>query len=1021
MTELLALLLLWLQVSLPQEHWVLVYRGGGLETVAGAPRLTGEQRARLAHAWSWSGRSAPRRVEPDRLGERLPETAARLRVRGGRPGLRLVAAPVAMWRDVPEDLLPSWPVPAGGTLDLPVSSERWRLRLVGKGEGSWWVDVPAGARSAHLSPAPARDVELRVAAADGAVLGEVAGHLARGAESRDPAPWARYRAGQGAERGRLVIPSLPDQEEVSLTVVEIEHAPAVLRGLPGELPAEVRLAPGASLAGRLTDAAGRPVPGAQVRLETWVSTDLPRSYLRGAESGADGSWTIRGLPAGPAALLARAPGFAPHRARLDLAAGRQDLGAIVLQAGATLKVQAVDDRGEPVPGARIDAGPGLAATTDARGVASLTGAPAGEPLELTARADRHLPGKARVSPPFAALQRIELPRAFTVQGRFVDPGGAPVLDGTLVVLRGTSSRDEPLGDGGRFELSLAPSQTAGELLLSSPATRELRVALPSGAPGEVLDLGDLQAPPGAVVTGRVVRAADGSAVAGARVWLPRPSADGPLLAWASGDLLEARSDERGAFRLAGLAPGPALLRVDAAGLARAHLEISLGSEPVDLGEVRLADGVTLSVRAEGSEDGALARVDLRGDWLELDMRSAPLRDGRADFHHLPPGRVTVSVVAGRRLLCEREVVLEGTRAEVDCAADPLTVEGVVTAGGIPDGPGTLIWLPPAAATPGEVQTTVSPSGLRQQRMLGGGRPQVDVPVAADGSFRTGDLTPGSWRVAWHPSLGSPSAPQAVEIPRGERYETRLDFPGFGVEGLVTDEDRPVEGARVREIATGALAVTGADGRFRLTGLEAGLVRLQARQDERASAVLELRLETGRRRDPVHLPLREPADPELRVAVLSADGAPVPGALVFLQEEGRGERILTTGADGRAALRVEPPFPPRLRLAATSGNLWALGSWTGWEEAAEGLTLRLSGAAGTLRAVSESARGALRIVAQDGWDLSWLLTRLGGRPELSPDLPWRLDGLPAGTYTVTLGEASRTVRVQDGEAAEASFE
>ncbi len=559
------------------------------------------------------------------------------------------------------------------------------------------------------------------------------------------------------------------------------------------------------------------------------------------------------------------------------------------------------------------------------------------------------------------------------------------------------------------------------------------MTLPSGAPGEVLDLGDLQAPPGAILTGRVVRADDGSAVAGARIWLPRPSGEGPLLAWASGDLLEARSDERGSFRLAGLAPGPALLRIDAAGLARAHLEISPGEEPVDLGEVRLAEGVDLRVRAEGSGEGALARVDLRGDWLELDMRSVPLREGQAEFLHLPPGKVTVSVIAGRRLLCEREVVLEavleGGPAEVDCAADPLTVEGIVTAGGIPDGPGTLIWMPPAATTPGEVQTVVSPAGLRQQKMLGGGRPQVDVPVAPDGSFRTRDLTPGSWRVSWLPHLsssaGSSSAPQAVEIPRGEKYETRLDFPGAGVEGLVTDEDRPVEGARVRELATGALAVTGTDGRFHLTGLEAGLVRLQARREERASPVVELRIESGRRPDPVHLPLREAADPEIRVTVLSAalsgEAAPVPGALVFLQEEGRGERILTTGADGRAVLRIEPPFPPRVRLAATAGNLWVLGSWKSWEDAGEGIVLALAGAAGSLRAVSEDAQGPLRIVSQDGWDLSWLLTRLGGRPELTPELPWRLDGLPAGTYTVTLGEASRSVRVQEGETAEARFE
>lgn len=42
-------------------------------------------------------------------------------------------------------------------------------------------------------------------------------------------------------------------------------------------------------------------------------------------------------------------------------------------------------------------------------------------------------------------------------------------------------------------------------------------------------------------------------------------------------------------------------------------------------------------------------------------------------------------------------------------------------------------------------------------------------------------------------------------------------------------------------------------------------------------------------------------------VLGADGAPLAGVFVFLEEEGKGQRILTTDAEGKATAGIEPPL------------------------------------------------------------------------------------------------------------------
>jgi hypothetical protein len=1020
------LLFLLLQSVLAQEQWRLVHQDGSIEAVWGTPRLSAEQRSGLQSAWVWSGEQAPRRIETERIGKReLPRDSAKLEVRVARQSrsrppsdLRVIAGPISMWGDLPESALPAWPVPASGRLVLPhAPAERWRLRVAGQGEGTWWIDVPPGSSEVVLSPGTADDVRIEVVAADGAAVGLISASLLEGEpRSGGQRAWTSVRS----EHGQIEIPALPDRETVTLSVFAGDHAPAVVQGRPPDLPRRLRLPAGGTLSGQLVDAKGKPVAGAAVRIESWVSPPVTQVVSFHGKSNEDGLWSVTGISPGPAALQIEVSGFAPFHEPVEVEPGRVDLGLRQLQPGVRLSVLVVDDEGSPIPGAEVQTS-GVTATSDTRGMAVLSGLPPA-PAEIKGTARGHREGKARINPPFAAPARLELRRATTLIGRLVDETGQPIPDGSIQVTQQSCFSEHKVDGDGRFELDL-PSGEALELVLRSPRALEIRLREEPGTPGEVRDLGDLIARSGLTVSGRVV-SPQSLPVPGARVWLPRTGSDGPVLSWARRDLLQAVTDPDGRFRLTGLSPGPTFLRVDAAGFARSHVDLTLAAEPpgIDAGDVRLSEGSNLLVLAESAPDGSLARADLRSLWLDLDFVTAEIREGEASFRHLPPGEVTVSILAGHKLLCERVVDLaEGSNQEVACERDPMAVHGTVRVGGVPAGPGILSWQPPGTRSPSRIDNQLSPGGLRQQQVFGMGRPQVDVTVGEDGSFSTGELGPGAWKVLWQPAAGSATGQREVEIPRTERAEVLVDFPGLMLTGVVFGEDgEPAAGARVRELGSGALAFSAADGSFRLSGPEgADRISVQAEHQGLTSLEVEVALETGRAPDPVRLTLERRSPPRIETLVVDREGVPVAGAFVFLEEEGRGFRIVTTDGDGRAAAAMTPPYPARVRLAATSGAIWSLGGWVAWDDARSGLTVSLRGS-GSIEILGDLA-GTPRILSPTGWDVAALLASLGMPPTLSPGVPLRVDGLPPGVYTIAVASSNLTVSARAGEVTEARID
>lgn len=1034
----LAALSLWalaLAAELESRCWVvLVHEERGSERLEVRCTDAAElPRQGILFGWIWSRHRPPVRftgAEPIGWPPAGPSAASleitlAARPESARSTPRLLSAPVRMWEEVPERLLPSWPLPAGRPVELPALGDSpWRLRLLDGDRGSWWLDLPAGAGSARVRGSPAEELDFEIVGPDGAPApGAVARVIEPSASFSELETLARF---QPDERGKMVIPSLPAGRPAALLVTARGAAPRFLKGTLDALPRRIVLEPGAELAGRFTTGDAVPLPEVRVLLRSWVPGDLVMTYELRATSDETGRWSLAGAPPGEAVLLALKAGFGRLRRKIEVGREPADLGDLVLRAGARLEVRVRDDTEAPVSGARIVTDIGVESATDAGGLAILEELESGSSLQLAAMAPGHLRSERIVEvEPGTGHAELVLERAHTIVGQLVGEDGAPVAGGSVRLQRGRKWGQEETGPDGRFEAVLE-SWTPAVLTLASAGSLELRVPVPGGEPGQVTDLGALVLPAGLSVTGRVLDGATGLPVAGARIWALREGPDGPLVAWARGDLLETHTDAEGVFRLRGLARRPGLVRVDAGRYARRHLPWSWTGESageVDLGEIYLAPGVTLVVEMEPPpETVADLRVDLRNEWLEPDMLSAPVLGGSARVEQVPPGRVTLSVVSGRELLCTREVeVPEGAAThEALCEAERYRVDGVVLSGGRPLGPGRLAWTA-RAETPAIIMRRAGFGGLSHTRSYSGRRPSVDTAVAPDGTFNSTRLAPGEWQVVWSGEAQGPAGPVEVRLRDEPAQEVTIVVPGGVLHGRVTDgEGTGIASARISVWPGGALAFSDADGGFEIGGLTPGPAFLRARKDDQTSPVVETEVVEGAVSDPIVLALADEDEAKTRVRVRAEDGTPAPDALVFLEDDRGRWRVLTAGQDGSA--ESSPPVPPagRHRAAVLYRGRWTLGAWAAVDQPLE---VVLDGREpGALRVwTSAEPQGPLRILGPGGWDLSFVLTRAGLRPELRPDHELELAGLPPGTYGLTQGTASLTVSLSADEIHEVELE
>lgn len=970
--------------------------------------------------WMWSEELPPLRrpaVWIDRPVDRQP---VRLQVvlvqapRDQREQLHLVAAPTRMWQEVPEALLPRWPLPESGTLSLPVwREEGWQVRIVGSNLASTWTPVAAGrtrvevvARAASArelvvrGPAPARHARVRV----------YAGRWTSGS----PPLLAVYEAD---EAGRLLLPAWPTGAEVLLLVEAEELAPAVVR-VNDNPPAAVDLQRGCALTGTLVDENAQGVAGG-VAVESWAAPDVPLPFQRGVATDAAGRFTVRGLPAGPAVLLAGGPQRGVVRRELTLGEAQADLGNVVVAAGRKLRVRVVDENGTPVVGARVKSG--LAPfPTDGHGVAEVRGLAAGEGAALNVTAPGFLPAELALPPSEVEEATVTLRQGVVVRGRVVSAAGEPLPDARASLRTGCDAmRFSPVPvTAGAFEVTLEPD-TSATLVVESPSSRQLEVKLSPSRAGEVLGLGDLVLPQDAVLSGRVVTAGELPPLPGARVRAPRPSPGGPLTALALGQSVETTAGADGDFRLAGLAAGTVHVRFEAEGRAPVVRRFEMPEQgEVEAGTVALATGATVRVRTKLPSEARAARVLVQPSALAgfSEPLHAALAESEAVLHHVPAGPGTVIVEVDDVEVCSKSVrVPPAGELRVDCPAHTTRVRGTVRVGGVSAGPGTLLFRRPGSdeMPEGVVQTRGQLGLSRSDPMFQQARP-LSAAVNERGSFGPLELPPGQWQVTLHTAGGTAPSRQ-VQVPDAREAVLELAMSGTAVTGVVTDEEeRPVRGAVVTAQPAAVSTVTGPDGRFALVGLPAGQLALAARHGERRSEPVVCDLREDRSSGPVQLRLLQPELSPLAITVRHSSGGPAAGATLLL-DLGEASRFAVSDPAGHATVNLTAPFPARLRVVAFTGSALEVGAWTPWEAARKGVMLTLPEAAGV---VVEPPPRALRVL-REGEDLTLVLRLLGvlqPAPEGQPLLLWPL---PPGNWTVAGEGCTRHVALRAGERASVS--
>lgn len=431
------------------------------------------------------------------------------------------------------------------------------------------------------------------------------------------------------------------------------------------------------------------------------------------------------------------------------------------------------------------------------------------------------------------LGTVELARAASLAGKVVDPRGGPVL-GAQVTLEARTGNEPSVrldsmatGAGGVFQFGTA-SARANRLRVEAPGFAVLETETSQwGALARPLALQAER-----LLDGRVLAVDGRTPAAGALVRVES----------ATGTTRWVETGRDGGFHLEGVPTGRSTVRAWAASGAHASMPVP----------ERTASALTLTLTAPASVRGRVVdatsaaplagrRVLLRGPTGTLIASSA--RDGRYELVGLPPQRYTLTVDDPAYVRFERADL--GVTAGATLSQDIALVRAATLDGRVTDEQG----LPIAGATLRLRAASERPEPWRMSEA-----PGATGRSGLDGRFRLARVRAGQRQVlqAGHPDYAS-------NVVSGLTLEAGVRAPevvvvlrrGLLLRGIVKDTaGRPVAGAQVAASteegpmrfgsAGGSLrfnrlgadeararrAETGADGRFELHGLTAGVLTVR---------------------------------------------------------------------------------------------------------------------------------------------------------------------------------------------------
>jgi protocatechuate 3,4-dioxygenase beta subunit len=483
------------------------------------------------------------------------------------------------------------------------------------------------------------------------------------------------------ESGTFEFRSLPIGVTVGMLLKHDVSAAQLRLGIdvePGQhLVEDFTLTRGASVAGRVVDERGGPLPGVEVIARIPGPIGDGAGALREGKTDEDGRFQLQGVICGRVELRCHPEGRRGTKLKLPsaLSEGESVQGVeLVVDAGEVVAGVVRFSDGLPAEGALVSVGPDLSgvdaaqmgggidftdrgsAETDELGAFEVTGLGKGGfqvtvtlELEEGEHAGDWRAVQSRVSGGTTDLL-LELEGLSGLSGRVVDLAGEP-LDSFSVsaTLEGTGAvfgigAEEVSGsfketESGSFELKgLRPGTwkvvARAEAFASSEA-QELVLPLSTDAEPLLFALA-----PAASCTGRVFDPL-GQPISGARVTLETTIGDRVKVARGGGPP-ETYSDPEGKFRLEGLQPGASELVAYLEGYA------SSAAAPVQLTSGVLTEGVELVLRVGGVLTGEVLKegepaagmsviVQLMPSYTRQHMMSSDAR-GEFRIEHLEPGQ-----------------------------------------------------------------------------------------------------------------------------------------------------------------------------------------------------------------------------------------------------------------------------------------------------------------------------------------------------------------------------------------------
>lgn len=380
--------------------------------------------------------------------------------------------------------------------------------------------------------------------------------------------------------------------------------------------------------------------------------------------------------------------------------------------------------------------------------------------------------------------------------------------------------------------------------------------------------------PSAILAGRVVRALDGQALAGATVGV-------------EGTELEAVSEEDGFYELKGVPDGTQRLAIAAPGYEPAALPLEVAAHQttaVDDVSLRGAGRVMGKVvRTASPQNQPVSGAAIALDEYGLKAESEP--DGHFAIENLPPGEVHLAVTAKgfRNAHLAAEPVADGA---------PLTVvlSGAGSLGG------TVVWSADGKTPIAGAEIAVEDAPTIQGKSDKDGRFQlagvpptkVNLLVSARG-FR-------QKKVGVDPTTAQVTVPLAGDA----------TIVGSAVRG---DNNNPVANADIRIAGTPLAAQTGSDGKFRLEGVPSGRAQITATAPSLAAQAGKDCL--GGKETSIRLVLTGGAKLTGRV-VNTGDNAPLAGAEVAIADT---QLTAKTDAQGKFTLAGIPAGSIALRMTA----------------------------------------------------------------------------------------------------------